>query len=426
MPENDTSNEILTETDSKYRFAYTPRPDNPDDIESAIPLAENSLNPINTAGNDWRTHPIEVFQQRLSSHIGEAKKIPKSVAEFYRKQDEHIHELEKIAAANDTETSDIIDVYTNHQSVRQQTRNNAIILRVVFFANVLLLLGKAVASALSGSLAIISSLLDSCVDLASGGIMWYASRQMRKRKPYTYPQGRTRLEPIAVIVLAVFMASISIQLLAESVQAIVRMTQNKQDAPDVTDLALGIMATVIVVKCCLWLMCMKFGSGMGVDAIKADQRNDILSNSASLLFGGLAGRLQQYQNIKYLDPIGAILISTYILYSWYHLGAEQIRNLAGHTAEPRFIQKIAFVCLNYHPLIERLDTIRAFHFGAHFLVEVDIVLPKDMCLKDAHDIGEGLQKKLERLQSVERAFVHLDYEFTHHPESEHKIALNND
>ncbi|VDP03401.1 unnamed protein product [Schistosoma mattheei] len=51
-----------------------------------------------------------------------------------------------------------------------------------------LLLGKAVASALSGSLAIISSLLDSCVDLASGGIMWFAARQMRKRKPYKYPE----------------------------------------------------------------------------------------------------------------------------------------------------------------------------------------------------------------------------------------------
>uniref|UniRef100_A0A183B9A2 ZT_dimer domain-containing protein n=1 Tax=Echinostoma caproni TaxID=27848 RepID=A0A183B9A2_9TREM len=54
--------------------------------------------------------------------------------------------------------------------------------------------------------------------------------------------------------------------------------------------------------------------------------------------------------------------------------------------------------------------------------QVDIVLPMGMCLKEAHDIGEELQKKLERLENVERAFVHLDYEFTHHPESEHKIA----
>ncbi|CAH8501680.1 unnamed protein product [Schistosoma turkestanicum] len=218
------------------------------------------------------------------------------------------------------------------------------------------------------------------------------------------------------------MASISLQLLAESIQAIVRMSQNNQEPPNVNDFALGIMATIIVIKLILWIICFKFGIGMTFDALKTDQRNDILTNGTSLLFSGLAGRLQQYENLKYLDPIGAILVGLYILYSWYQLGAEQIRNLAGHTADPRFIQKIAFVCLNYHPLIEQLDTIRAFHFGENFLVEVDIVLPKEMCLKEAHDIGEGLQKTLEKLDAIERAFVHLDYEFSHRPETEHKIV----
>ncbi|CAH8556961.1 unnamed protein product [Schistosoma rodhaini] len=341
--------------------------------------------------------------------------------EFYRRQDEHIRELEKIATIMEAETSDV-EITSNHYSIRRQTRINTMIISIVFCANVVLLLGKAVASALSGSLAIISSLLDSCVDLASGGIMWFAARQMRKRKPYKYPEGRTRLEPLAVIVLSVFMGSISIQLLAESIQAIVRMSQNNQEAPNVNDLALGIMASVIVTKLILWIVCFKYGAGMAIDALKTDQRNDILTNAASILFSGLAGRLQQYENLKYLDPVGAILIGSYILYSWYQLGAEQIRNLAGHTASPSFIQKIAFVCLNYHPLIEQLDTIRAFHFGENFLVEVDIVLPKEMCLKEAHDIGEGLQKKLEKLETVERAFVHLDYEFSHRPETEHKIV----
>ncbi|CAH8545381.1 unnamed protein product [Schistosoma margrebowiei] len=58
------------------------------------------------------------------------------------------------------------------------------------------------------------------------------------RKPY---KERTRLEPLAAIVLSIFMASIFIQLLAESVQAIVRMSQNNQEAPNVSDLALGII-----------------------------------------------------------------------------------------------------------------------------------------------------------------------------------------
>ena len=38
-----------------------------------------------------------------------------------------------------------------------------------------------------------------------------------------------------------------------------------------------------------------------------------------------------------------------------------------------------------------------------------MVLPGDMPLKDAHDIGEDLQNKIEALPEVERAFVHLDW-----------------
>lgn len=70
----------------------------------------------------------------------------------------------------------------------------------------------------------------------------------------------------------------------------------------------------------------------------------------------------------------------------------------------------------------QVDTVRAFHFGCNFLVEVDIVLPSNMPLREAHDIGESLQHRLESLADVERAFVHLDYESTHHPHSEHKVV----
>ncbi|CAH8556620.1 unnamed protein product [Schistosoma haematobium] len=255
----------------------------------------------------WKTHPIEVFRKRLSSNIRTTKTTSKSVMEFYRRQDEHIRELEKIASTTEAETSDV-EVTSNHHSIRRQTRINTMIIGVVFCANVVLLLGKAVASALSGSLAIISSLLDSCVDLASGGIMWFAARQMRKRKPYKYPEGRTRLEPLAVIVLSVFMGSISIQLVAESVQAIVRMSQYNQEAPNVNDLALGIMASVIVTKLILWIICFKFGGGMAIDALKTDQRNDILTNAASILFSGFAGRLQDpnpTENTPSAPPTGS-------------------------------------------------------------------------------------------------------------------------
>lgn len=45
------------------------------------------------------------------------------------------------------------------------------------------------AAILSGSLSIISAVIDSGVDLVSGALMWWSNRAMKYRDPYTYPQG---------------------------------------------------------------------------------------------------------------------------------------------------------------------------------------------------------------------------------------------
>jgi len=52
-----------------------------------------------------------------------------------------------------------------------------------------LLCGKLAAAVLSGSLSVITSVIDSAVDLASGVLMWWSSRAVKYRDPYLYPQG---------------------------------------------------------------------------------------------------------------------------------------------------------------------------------------------------------------------------------------------
>ena len=48
-------------------------------------------------------------------------------------------------------------------------------------------------------------------------------------------------------------------------------------------------------------------------------------------------------------------------------------------------------------------------------MEVDIVMDAHTPLYKAHDISERLQSKFEALPHVERAFVHVDYEWIHTP-----------
>ena len=102
--------------------------------------------------------------------------------------------------------------------------------------------------------------------------------------------------------------------------------------------------------------------------------------------------------------------------------------LTGLAANLEFQKKITWLAINHSPEIVQLDTVLAHHYGINFLVEVHIVLPPEMSVRQAHDIQESLQSRLESLEEVERAFVHIDYEAEHDPQMEHKmlwISSNN-
>jgi len=116
------------------------------------------------------------------------------------------------------------------------------------------------------------------------------------------------------------------------------------------------------------------------------------------------------------DPLGAVFICLYVIVNWQQTASEQIANLTGISAPPEFLNRLTYMSVNHSSKLVAVDTVRAYHFGNQLLVEVDIVLPEEMPLKEAHDIGESLQIKLESLDEVERAFVHLDWEFEHKPE----------
>ncbi|KAM7538389.1 hypothetical protein Aperf_G00000064074 [Anoplocephala perfoliata] len=376
--------------------------------------AKNSPN----TDDDWRTHPISVFADKYHGESPEDHKLPPKVRKFYKKQNKLIEELQLTVSLLSADGEGLKE--RNRAARRQQRINNALI-KATFFLNLALLVCKLVASILSHSLSVISSLMDSAVDLASGFTLWIAAHQMRKSLPYSYPTGRRRLEPVAVIILSVIMASLSVQIMLEAVQTIYNMAANNQGPPVMSNLTISLVAITIAVKISLFLICWKFGRGESVAALKNDQLNDCLSNSAALIFATISSRLGNAPYLKYFDPSGAILIGCYIIFSWWKMGAEHTRNLTGRSADPGFLQRITFICVNHHPSIERLDTVRAFHLGNNYMVEVDIVLPRNMDLHEAHDIGESLQRKLESLEEVERAFVHLDYEYNHHPQTEHKV-----
>lgn len=81
-----------------------------------------------------------------------------------------------------------------------------------------------------------------------------------------------------------------------------------------------------------------------------------------------------------------------------------------------------YSAMTHSPLIQQVDTVRAYYSGPRLVAEVDIVIDGNERVEVAHDVAEDLQIKLEKLPVIERAFVHIDYETSHKPVSSSRYA----
>ncbi|KAF9194553.1 hypothetical protein BGZ51_009116 [Haplosporangium sp. Z 767] len=281
-------------------------------------------------------------------------------------------------------------------------------INVSFIANVFLVILKVWTVMLSDSLAVLASMIDSLMDLLSGAIIWYSARlRSNTLDRHRYPVGKTRMEPLGIIVFAAVMVTSFMQVL---VQAFERLLVGSAEPPvDLSAMILLLLALNILIKSALWLWCRTMKDSSSVQALAQDHLNDVVFNLFSTLFPVMG----QFLGFWWMDAAGAIVLSIYIINEWAGTCLHNIRRLTGQAATPADIQQLTYMTYRFSNTIQVIDTVRAYSVGEGLFAEVDIVLPPDTPLSQAHDLGESLQGALEKLDNIERAFVHIDYDAVH-------------
>lgn len=265
------------------------------------------------------------------------------------------------------------------------------------------------------SLAVLASLVDATIDLAAQGVLLGANTLAEKKSQGAYPVGFARLEPVGVIVCSVLMALASGAVIYDSMYTLITYYPNGP-AMEFTDLASIMLACIVVVKIFVWRIAKReyeVHNNVSLEALALDNFNDILSNAAALVFASLT---RVWSPLWWMDPVGGIIISIYIIRSWCLTAVDQVNMLVGKEADPDFLDQVREMATKHHQ-DATLDIVRAYHFGPKFLVEVELVMDKETLLQKSHDVGIALQHAIELMDDCERCFVHIDYQ--HRDEDDH-------
>ncbi len=331
----------------------------------------------------------------------------------------------------------------------QKVVQRAIYINLV--ANTFLLVAKIAATVLTSSLSILASLVDAALDFLSTGIVWTTTHLISRRDQYSYPVGRRRLEPIGVLVFSVIMITSFCQVLLESCSQLLKGFKAGNEERKIVQLTLPaglIMGSTVLVKGGCWFWC-RLVNNSSVQALAMDARTDVVFNTCSIIFPLgmilnppslpifqsffpsvlfcpsslfpfpfiLLQLLRQLIYVKvgafakqwWLDPLGGLVLSLYIISTWSLTSLAHIRNLSGAASSPDQRTVLLYLTMRFATAIQSIQNLQAYHAGDGLIVEVDLVLDERMELRDAHDLGESLQYLLESVPGVERGFVHLDY-----------------
>jgi len=314
--------------------------------------------------------------------------------------DAHNVEMEMSSPSNGAEDEEEVnDALENHVSRA---------VNYSWYANWMLLFIKIYCYVISSSKAVAAAMADSVVDILSQMVLYMADQYINKHSN-DYPVGRSRLEALSVLGCAGLMIVASIEVVQAAILDMIQGLTGNIPLLENGVIVYFIMGFGIIVKVVLYMYCTFANTDTDgrmksdqLSALAEDHLNDVMSNAGALVTLAIALHTPAW----WTDPVGAILISVVIIYRWLDVMNEQIKKVVGHTAPESFIRSVYQLGTQHDDRLV-VDCIRAYHFGARYNVEMEIVLPGDMTVKLSHDIALELQHKIERLVDVERAFVHV-------------------
>jgi len=267
-------------------------------------------------------------------------------------------------------------------------------------ANTLLFLLKLGAGIISNSIAIISDAINSLTDIIASIIVFICVRLGRKKADEDHPFGHHRIEPIAGLIVAIFISLVGFEIIRRSIDRLLT-----GETVIFNLISVSILIFTMALKTFMAVYLRKVSKRVNSPALFAssvDSRNDVFI-SATVLLGFIGYRL----GYTSLDSIAGIIIGLWIIFSGYNVGKSNIDFLIGKSPDKKSLMRVKESALRVKG-VKGLNDVRAHYVGNYFHVELHIEVNKNLSLKTAHDIGKKVEHEIESLPGVNKAFIHID------------------
>ncbi|WP_456394876.1 cation diffusion facilitator family transporter [Thermococcus sp.] len=266
--------------------------------------------------------------------------------------------------------------------------------------NVFLAAVKIAAGLAYSSLALISDGVHSLSDVVTSIIGLIGIRISSRPPDKNHPFGHSRFEPLFAFFMGLALLLVAYEIGRDSLG---RMMEGR--AIEVNSIMLGVAVFSIAFKEFMTRYALNVGRKLNNQILIADayhHRSDVLSTIA-VLFGLLTEKF----GFRYGDSLAGLTVALLIAKVALEIVTRNINFLTGTSAPSEVCERIKKTALGVEGVVGVHD-LRTHYVGPKLHVELHIEVPPGLDLKKAHDISEEVKRRIERLDAVDTAFVHVD------------------
>jgi len=300
-----------------------------------------------------------------------------------------------------TETTD----FEGRATDQGPTRRATLLMRSATYLSVLvalvLIVTKAIAVALTGSAAVLSSLIDSLLDLVTSVINLFAVRHSLIPADREHRFGHGKAEALAALGQSAFIAGSGVFVLFEAARRLVQPEPVENGPAGIAVMVLSIGLTVILVLYQRFVV--KRTGSMAVAADSMHYKADLATNL------GVIAALLMATELRWTaaDPLIAAVIGGYILYgAWSILrGAfDQLMDREMPEAERERIRSIVMT----HPEVRAMHDLRTRGSGTRTFIQLHLELDGDLSLYRAHVISDTVEAEINQAFPAAEVLIHQD------------------
>jgi len=272
----------------------------------------------------------------------------------------------------------------------------------------LLIAAKFAAWLETGSVALLSSLVDSLLDAVASLVNLFAVRHAMSPADREHRFGHGKAEPLAVLGQSAFIIGSAMLLFAEAIRRLIWPIPVENPPAGIAVMIFSIAVTVGLVLYQRYVV-----RRTGSIAISADElhyRSDLVLNIGVIIALALGAAL----DLPLVDPLFGAAIGIWIVYSAVRLARLSLFQLMDHEMTDDEREKIRTIAQS-HPDVAAAHDLRTRIAGPTAFIQIHIEMDGALSLVRAHEISDQVEAKLRGAYPNAEIIIHQDPEGIEEP-----------